>query len=97
MPPNQRLKLSARARIFLDRALSLRECLYRIFSAVARGRRPRESDLEDLNRSLGETLSMLRVVPRGSEVPAWLLAPDGHHRELRYHRVAHSCMQPAAA
>lgn len=48
------------------RALTLREAVYRIFSAIAAGRPPAEDDLDRLNAELPEALSHLRLAPRGS-------------------------------
>jgi predicted RNA-binding Zn ribbon-like protein len=46
-------------------ALRLREALFRIFSAVARGERPPGDDLAELNRTLAQALRHLRVEPSG--------------------------------
>lgn len=46
----------------LDRALTLREGLYPLFSAVAAGQRPAAADLALLNESLAEALGRLTVV-----------------------------------
>jgi predicted RNA-binding Zn ribbon-like protein len=50
----------------LERSRSLRETLYRIFSALADSREPATEDLEELNAILPEALSHLRVEPRES-------------------------------
>ena len=47
----------------LDRALSLRETIFRIFSAVAAGERPADADLADFNRALSPVLARLQVIP----------------------------------
>jgi predicted RNA-binding Zn ribbon-like protein len=51
----------AEAAATLERAISLRETIYRIFSAVAGERLPDAGDLDGLNRSLAEALPHLRV------------------------------------
>jgi predicted RNA-binding Zn ribbon-like protein len=48
------------ARAF-DDAVALRECLYRIFKAVAIGRRPAGKDVAVLNDAVGETMAHARV------------------------------------
>jgi predicted RNA-binding Zn ribbon-like protein len=51
------------AEAILERALALREAIYRLFAAVAEGRSPDAGDLGALNRALSSALSRLRVVP----------------------------------
>jgi predicted RNA-binding Zn ribbon-like protein len=53
----------ASASTALDRALALRETIYRIFSAIAHGRQPSAADLAAMNRVLREGLSRQEVVP----------------------------------
>lgn len=48
----------------LERAVALREGLFRIFSASAEGSRPEESDLAALNALLSVALGQLRVIPK---------------------------------
>jgi predicted RNA-binding Zn ribbon-like protein len=45
------------------RAVELRECLYRIMTAVARNRRVSEDDLRDFNVYMGKALSHLELRP----------------------------------
>lgn len=45
----------------LGRAVELRECLYRIMTAVARNRRVSGDDLRDFNEYVGEALSQLEL------------------------------------
>lgn len=47
----------------LARAITLREAIYRIFSAHARGRTPTSSDMETLNVFMAEAFTHLRVAP----------------------------------
>ena len=54
------------ASMVLGRAISLREAIYRTFSAIAHGREPRNEDLTQLNLALAEGMSRLRVAPRGT-------------------------------
>ncbi|MFQ5811708.1 MAG: CGNR zinc finger domain-containing protein [Anaerolineae bacterium] len=60
----------ADASAVLDRAISLREAIYRIFSAAAVGRLPEAADLAVLNAALSEALTHLRIV-RMEEDFAW--------------------------
>jgi predicted RNA-binding Zn ribbon-like protein len=53
----------AMAHAALERALELRETIYRIFSAVAGDREPETTDLATLNTTLRETLARLEVHP----------------------------------
>ncbi len=53
------------AGVVLERAVALREAIYRIFSAVAAGRVPDEADLETLNVALARALVHARIVPAG--------------------------------
>ena len=55
---------AAEAASVLNRAIALREVIYRTFSAVASGRSPEEADLADLNAALAEALSLSRIVPK---------------------------------
>ena len=47
----------------LERALVLREAIYRLFLAIAEDRSPQEADLATLNAELSEALSRTRIVP----------------------------------
>jgi predicted RNA-binding Zn ribbon-like protein len=48
------------------RALELRECLYRVFAAVARGGKPEPADLAALNRELARALPRGELRPQGA-------------------------------
>ena len=54
------------ASVVLERAVALREAIYRLFSAVAAGRAPDEADLETLNVALARALDHARIVPAGA-------------------------------
>jgi predicted RNA-binding Zn ribbon-like protein len=47
------------------RAIALREAIYAIFSAIARGRRPAGRDLDSLNSVISKMMARMRVVPQG--------------------------------
>jgi len=47
----------------LHKALALREAIYGVFSAVAKGARPNEADLATLNTAIGEVSLNVRIVP----------------------------------
>jgi predicted RNA-binding Zn ribbon-like protein len=55
----------AEASAALERAIFLREAIYRIFSSVAAKRRPKKADLDTLNDALSEALARARVVQTG--------------------------------
>ena len=62
-----------RARAAFERAIELRETLYRIFACLAADRRPRPEDLASLNAALAEALPHLEVCedPPGAERPCF--------------------------
>jgi predicted RNA-binding Zn ribbon-like protein len=47
----------------LERAVTLREAVYRIFSAIAAGREPSAADLDVLNIELAQALTHLQITP----------------------------------
>src|SRR2546426_753958 len=53
----------AEAATVLERAVALREAIYRIFLAVAEKKRLLGRDLEELNAELGHSLNRLRIAP----------------------------------
>lgn len=68
LPPEeaQRLKRLGKRRpseagAVLNRAIEAREGLFRIFSALAQGKAPRDSDILGLNETLRDTLGRLQV------------------------------------
>lgn len=60
----------------LRRAVSLRELMYRIFSAVVDGGIPTRADIHELNEALSDSLSRMRLVPAGDSFE-WTWAEDG--------------------
>ncbi|GAA1875410.1 CGNR zinc finger domain-containing protein [Asanoa iriomotensis] len=73
----------AGARAALERALTLREALFRLFSAVAAGADPDAADVAVLDRSFRAGMSRLRIGPgalrpvwTGLDVPSWEAAAD---------------------
>jgi predicted RNA-binding Zn ribbon-like protein len=58
------------ANAIFERAIVLREAIYRIFEAAADERPPESRDLDILNGALSEALARLRLVPTG-EGFAW--------------------------
>ncbi|MGD9676587.1 MAG: ABATE domain-containing protein, partial [Candidatus Bipolaricaulia bacterium] len=76
-----------KAKAVHHRAIELREAMYRIFSAVAAGRRVGTNDVDLLNRIVDDAYRHLRLVPRGAgfawewfgvsgapELPLWKVA-----------------------
>lgn len=51
------------ATAILERAITLREAIYRIFSAISHGVPPQAADFDILNAELSEALARSRVVP----------------------------------
>jgi len=67
----------------LKRALELRETIYRIFSAVAHGRTPHESDLAALNGVLSAASVNTKVARKGDQFAwEWDMVPDPQSRLL---------------
>ncbi len=67
----------ADAAVALVRAIDLRETIYRAFSAIAQGARPREEDLATLNAALSASLARLRIVPsQDSYSWGWAASPS---------------------
>jgi predicted RNA-binding Zn ribbon-like protein len=60
----------------LERAIALREAIYRVFSAAAGGRSPAATDLAILNGALAEALRRLEVI-RVAGAFAWGWAGNG--------------------
>jgi len=60
----------AEANAVFERAIALREAIYRIFEAVADVRSPESKDVDILNGALSEALARLQLVPIG-EGFAW--------------------------
>jgi predicted RNA-binding Zn ribbon-like protein len=66
----QRLRREAKrhageSAVVFRRALGLRDSLYRIFAALAAGRRPPRTDLDHLNERLADALTHLQVIREG--------------------------------
>lgn len=67
----------------LERAILLREAIYRIFSAISENQEPAETDLVALNTWLHKTLARLELVPSGSGCDwNWVLEEDDLDRIL---------------
>lgn len=73
----------ASAAAALDRAIALREAIYRIFSAIAHGREASGGDVAAMNRALRKGLSRQEVVASaGGFQWAWISDGDGLDRIL---------------
>jgi predicted RNA-binding Zn ribbon-like protein len=79
------------AREVLRRALRLREALYRIFSAVAAGRRPANDDLELLN-SAARSAWASRALTRKHGAFRWEQHPAGAHLEAPLWPISRSAV-----
>lgn len=67
----------AEAAAVLDRAIALRETIYRIFAAIARQQTPPAPDIAALNVALAQVLGRLRVVSSGDAFE-WQWIRDPH-------------------
>lgn len=83
---------TARRDAAFERALELREALFRLFHSVARGEAPAPSDLDCLNRLLPDALCCLQVEPQDSGY-AWSWAGRADSLESPLWRVAHSAAE----
>jgi predicted RNA-binding Zn ribbon-like protein len=61
--------------VIFTRAIALREAIYRIFSALAGGHRPRANDVATLNAELSAAMRRIRIVPTGGGF-AWAWTCD---------------------
>ncbi len=59
------VRFPGEATTVFQKAIDLRESIYRMFSAVASGRSPQEQDIAILNKVLSETLNHLQVIQSG--------------------------------
>jgi len=66
------------------RVRSLREAIYRVFSMIADGHQPNQSDMATINRLLSEAMRHIRVMRRadGGFVTAWQKGPPSLRRVL---------------
>ena len=79
----------AEAAMVLDRAIALREAIYRVFFAVAQEHPPALADLDILNAALADALSHLRVVPLANGF-GWTWADDADALDQMLWPVARS-------
>ncbi len=73
----------------LERAIDMRETIYRIFSTVAAGQEPEDGDLAALNAALREALAHVEVVPMGARFE-WGWMPDGDELDRMLWPIARS-------
>jgi predicted RNA-binding Zn ribbon-like protein len=73
----------------LERAIAVRETIYRILSTVAAGREPEGGDLAALNAALRKALSHVEVAPAGDRFE-WGWMPDGDELDRMLWPVARS-------
>jgi len=71
------------ARAEVGRALELRETLYRVFAARARGRMPNSGDVAALNRFVGDVFAGARLSPSGDGFVLETASGDGLDAVLR--------------
>lgn len=74
---------SGDAAAVLERAIALREAIYRIFSAISHGRPPQAADLAIFNAELSESLAHSRIVSTAEGFAwDWARAEDALDRML---------------
>ena len=93
----QRLLREARRRpaesvSILDRAIELRETLYRLFSTVVAGQLPESGEIRDLNTVLAGALSHARIIPTEAGF-AWDWAGRGERLDQPLWPVARSAAE----
>ncbi len=67
----------------LERAVTLRETIYRIFSAIVENRDPEETDVAAMNAAVGEAFSRLGIAPSASRFEwTWVRDEDELDRIL---------------
>lgn len=76
----------------LQQAITLREAIYRIFSAIAHDRAPAPADLDSLNAALAEALAHLRVIPL-TDGFAWAWEQEGDALEQPLWPIARSAAE----
>jgi len=59
----------ANAKMILERAIKIREALYRIFYAVANHRLPNAADISTLNKEMSISMAQMRLEPAGMAGP----------------------------
>ena len=89
-----------------DKAIILREAIYRILSDIAQRQEPKSADLDALNAGLSEAMAHMRLTPAGKGVdwvwetdsPAWMLWPVAwsagellRSDDLKYLRKCEGC------
>jgi predicted RNA-binding Zn ribbon-like protein len=74
----------ARTTAAVARVRGLREAIYRVFSMIADGHQPNQSDMTTINRVLSEAMRHIRVMRRahGGFVAAWQQGPPSLRRLL---------------
>jgi predicted RNA-binding Zn ribbon-like protein len=80
---------SVEATIVLERAIVLREAIYRIFSAVAAHRSPEASDLAILNIAIREAFARLQLIASTNHF-SWQWTSDDHALDQMLWSVARS-------
>lgn len=90
------LRISARhpseAQAVLDRAIALREAMYRLFFDVAQNKSPQKSDMAQLNDELARMLNRLRVIEQG-EGFSWDWARNGESLDYPLGPIARSAAE----
>ncbi len=72
-----------------DRAIALREALYRIFSAGSHGRLPAKEDLATVNSAVADAMARSQIVPKETGFE-WDWTGNGHHLQRMLWPIARS-------
>jgi predicted RNA-binding Zn ribbon-like protein len=76
----------------LERAVMLREVLYRIFSSIARDRQPNTAEVNALNREVSTTMTKIRLKPRDAAKP-WVYTYEGPRLDRILWPIIHSATE----
>jgi len=82
----------ADTRIVLERAITIREALYRIFSAIANHRSPAATDIDALNAELSVAMAQTRLKPAAA-TNSWTYTYEGKELDQMLWPVIHSAAE----
>lgn len=82
----------AQADVAFERAIALREALYRVFSAGSRDQRPAKADLETVNSAVADAMARSQLVTTEHGI-RWGWTGNGHHLERMIWPIARSAAE----
>jgi len=80
------------AKMTLERAITIRESLYRIFSAIANHRQPNAIDVDTLNKEMSIAMAQMRLKPAGARNP-WAYTFEDKKLDQMLWPVIHSATE----